>query len=60
MWGADMPETLIILDFGSQYSQLIARSVREARVYTELLPYDTPQHVIEALNSRGFILSWGT
>lgn len=55
-----MPETLIILDFGSQYSQLIARSAREARVYTELLPYDTPQHVIEALNSMGFILSGGT
>ncbi len=54
-----MPETMIILDFGSQYSQLIARTVREAGVYAELLPWDTPREVMEALNPRGFILSGG-
>jgi GMP synthase (glutamine-hydrolysing) len=52
-------DAVAILDFGSQYSQLIARRVREAHVYCELLPHDvTPEH-IKALNPRGFILSGG-
>jgi len=54
-----MPETIIILDFGSQYSQLIARRVREAQVYAELLPWDTPERTVLALKPRGFILSGG-
>ncbi len=52
-----VPETVVILDFGSQYSQLIARRVREARVYCELIPWDAPAERVLALNPAGFILS---
>ena len=52
-------EAIIILDFGSQYSLLIARRIRECNVYCELLPHDTPWEKIEHLNPRGFILSGG-
>jgi GMP synthase (glutamine-hydrolysing) len=52
-------EAIAILDFGSQYSQLIARRVREARVYCELFGYDTPAKEVLALKPRGFILSGG-
>jgi GMP synthase (glutamine-hydrolysing) len=48
-----------ILDFGSQYSQLIARRVREARVYCELFHFDAPAQDVLALNPRAFILSGG-
>ncbi len=54
-----MTETIVILDFGSQYSQLIARRVREAHVYGELLPWNAPLETIEALSPKGFILSGG-
>jgi GMP synthase (glutamine-hydrolysing) len=54
-----MPETIVILDFGSQYSQLIARRVREAQVYAELLPWDTPEDHVMDLAPKGFILSGG-
>jgi GMP synthase (glutamine-hydrolysing) len=50
---------LIILDFGSQYSQLIARRVREMGVYCELHPYDIPVDALRALNPCGIILSGG-
>ena len=53
------PQTIVVLDFGSQYSMLIARRVRECRVYCELLPYDTPGEQIQKLNPHGFILSGG-
>ncbi|MGC8879014.1 MAG: glutamine amidotransferase-related protein, partial [Anaerolineae bacterium] len=52
-------ETVVVLDFGSQYSQLIARRVREAAVYCELLPYHTPAEEVLRLQPRGFILSGG-
>ena len=52
-------EAIIIIDFGSQYSMLIARRVRGCQVYCELLPYDTPWEKIAPLNPRGFILSGG-
>jgi GMP synthase (glutamine-hydrolysing) len=52
-------ETVIILDFGAQYAQLIARRVREAHVYSEILPFDTPWSEIEARNPGAFILTGG-
>ncbi|TMB98086.1 MAG: hypothetical protein E6J42_06785, partial [Chloroflexi bacterium] len=52
-------ETVVVLDFGSQYSMLIARRVRECHVYCELLPHDAPWEQVERLNPRGFILSGG-
>ncbi|MFO7773690.1 MAG: glutamine-hydrolyzing GMP synthase [Dehalococcoidia bacterium] len=52
-------ETIVVLDFGSQTSMLIARRVRECQVYCELVPHDTPWEKIAPLNPRGFILSGG-
>ena len=52
-------EAIIVIDFGSQYSMLIARRVRGCQVYCELLPYDTPWEKIAPLNPKGFILSGG-
>jgi GMP synthase (glutamine-hydrolysing) len=52
-------ETIIVLDFGSQYSMLIARRIRECHVYCEILPSNTPWERIAPLNPRGFILSGG-
>lgn len=50
-------ETILILDFGSQYTQLIARRVREAGVYCEILPFNVSIETIIARNPRGLILS---
>jgi GMP synthase (glutamine-hydrolysing) len=52
-------ETVIILDFGSQYTQLIARRVREAGVYCEILPFNTPVETIRARSPKGLIFSGG-
>ena len=52
-------ETVIILDFGSQYTQLIARRVREAGVYCEILPFNTPIEKLKEKQPRGLILSGG-
>jgi len=52
-------DSIVILDYGSQYTQLIARRVREAHVYCELFPWDAPQDKVMTLNPRGFILSGG-
>lgn len=52
-------DTIVVLDFGSQYSQLIARRVREANVYCELFPWSTPPEKYLALQPKGFILSGG-
>jgi len=54
-----MIDSIAILDFGSQYAQLIARRVREAHVYCELFPWDAPAAQVMKLNPRGFILSGG-
>ncbi|MFI5397340.1 MAG: glutamine-hydrolyzing GMP synthase [Candidatus Binatia bacterium] len=50
---------ILILDFGGQYTQLIARRVREARVYCEIHPYSLPLDKIKALQPEGIILSGG-
>ncbi len=52
-------QKVIVLDFGGQYSMLIARRVREARVYCEILPYDTPWEEIRKHGPAGVILSGG-
>jgi GMP synthase (glutamine-hydrolysing) len=54
-----MTESIAILDFGSQYAQIIARRVREAQVYCELFPWDAPAEKILSINPKGFILSGG-
>jgi GMP synthase (glutamine-hydrolysing) len=53
------PEAVVVIDFGSQYSMLIARRVRECRVYCELVPHDAPWEHVEKLKPRGVILSGG-
>jgi GMP synthase (glutamine-hydrolysing) len=53
------PDTVVVLDFGSQFAQLIARRVRELHVYSELLPHDTPWSEIERRRPRALILSGG-
>ncbi len=52
-------ELIVILDFGAQYTQLIARRVRECSVYCEILPYDTPLEEIRSRTPKGIILSGG-
>ena len=54
-----MTEQIVILDFGSQYTQVIARRVRECNVYSEILRHDTPATQIAARNVKGIILSGG-
>ncbi len=54
-----VPETVVVIDFGSQYSMLIARRIRECRVYCELVPHDAPWSQIEKLRPRGVVLSGG-
>ena len=50
---------ILILDFGAQYTQLIARRVREIGVYCEILPWDASEAEIRAFGARGIILSGG-
>ena len=52
-------QLVLILDFGGQYNQLIARRVREAKVYCEILPYNTSIGRIKSLNPKGIILTGG-
>src|SRR4030043_8939 len=50
---------IAILDFGSQYAQLIARRVREVHVYSELFPWNAPKEMVLSIKPKGFILSGG-
>ena len=52
-------ETIVLLDFGAQYTQLIARRVREAHVNCEILPFSTPLAEILKRRPKGIILSGG-
>ncbi len=52
-------ETILVIDFGSQYSRLIARRVRESRVYCEIIPHDITWDAVSGLNPKGIILSGG-
>ncbi|MDP9197079.1 MAG: glutamine-hydrolyzing GMP synthase [Thermoproteota archaeon] len=52
-------DKIIVLDFGSQYSHLICRRIREENVFCELLPYNSPANVIKNLSPKGIILSGG-
>ena len=54
-----LAEGIAIVDFGSQYSHLIARRVRELKVYSEVVPHDAPWADVEAMNPKGIILSGG-
>src|ERR1700687_4822147 len=54
-----MTDKILILDFGSQVTQLIARRVRENGVYCEIQPYTTSEEKIRAFGPRGIILSGG-
>ena len=52
-------EMVVVLDFGGQYNQLIARRVRECNVYCEVLPYTKTLDEIKALNPKGIIFTGG-
>ena len=54
-----MPQTVLVLDFGSQYTQVIARRIREQKVYSRVLPFDTPLTAIKKAKPLGIILSGG-
>jgi len=54
-----MPDSIVVLDYGSQYAQLIARRVREFQVYCELFHWNTPANEVLALKPKGIILSGG-
>ena len=57
--GDRMTDTILIIDFGSQVTQLIARRVREAGVYSEIAPFNKAEEAIARLKPKGLILSGG-
>ncbi|MDI7253305.1 MAG: glutamine-hydrolyzing GMP synthase, partial [Actinomycetota bacterium] len=52
-------DCVLVVDFGAQYAQLIARRVRECKVYSEIVPYDTPPEEIRRLGAKALIFSGG-
>src|SRR5216110_1296232 len=52
-------ETILVLDFGGQYTQLIGRRIREANVYTEIVPFSIPLDKLKAYQPKGIVLSGG-
>ncbi len=56
---ADMLDKVIVLDFGAQYGQLIARRIRDLHIYSEIIPCDTPAQEIKNLNPQALVLSGG-
>ena len=52
-------ETILILDFGSQYTQLIARRIRESKVFSRIVPFNISIEAIKEINPKGIILSGG-
>ena len=54
-----MNQTVIVLDFGGQYSQLIARRIRDAQVYCEVLPWTTSAEAVLGRSPIGIVLSGG-
>jgi len=54
-----MPDRILIVDFGSQVTQLIARRIREAGVYSEIVPFNRAGEMLGSFNPRGIILSGG-
>ena len=56
---ANRPDAIVVIDFGSQYTHLIARRIRELQVYSEIIPATADAHAISHLNACGVILSGG-
>ncbi|HJY10909.1 MAG TPA: glutamine-hydrolyzing GMP synthase, partial [Nitrososphaeraceae archaeon] len=52
-------DKIVVLDFGSQYSHLICRRLREINIYCEILPYSIPLSELESIDPKGIILSGG-
>src|SRR5512140_81634 len=54
-----MHESIVVLDFGGQYTQLIARRIRELHVFSAVVPFNAPLEQIRAYNPKGIVLSGG-